>query len=524
VLTSTGALQLRDGVTTVATSTNTITVNTWFRVEWAVDGTTTHTQTLKIFLLGDYNNGTADETISGSFATGAFNQAEDGIGTGLLSGTMWIDGVADSVSSYLGPMASANQAPIANAGPDQTVNPFGTVTLDGSASSDADGTVQGYLWAQTAGTNVTLSSNQVVQPTFSAPSAGSAMNFNLIAIDDKGAGSNPDIVTITNSAPVAAFNESFEGGSNGVTITTGNVSYGIVTGTATFDNSTFAAGSLSGKMVGTGTTTTTLRETLPSNVTSRYLRRYFRLSPIPTGGTIITLMRIRLVGTTVGQVVMIAGGLLQLRDANTVVSTSTTSVPVNAWIRLEWFIDGTTTNTQTLRIYTGNLLNSAVQPSETLSGSYLQGAFNRMEDGIGTAGYTGTLWVDEAQDQTSTWPGPAAGTNQPPIVSAGSSQTVLPGDTVTLDGTGSVDPDGTIASYAWSQVSGTTVTLSSSSAVQPTFTAPTLANGDTLIFNLIVTDNTGATSQVGSVTITVQPCNEFVLKNGTWQVFSSNTM
>ena len=52
---------------------------------------------------------------------------------------------------------------------------------------------------------------------------------------------------------------------------------------------------------------------------------------------------------------------------------------------------------------------------------------------------------------------------------------------VTLDGSGSSDPDGDPLSYAWTQVSGPTVALSDATAAQPTFTAPFVAlGGETL--------------------------------------------
>ena len=45
----------------------------------------------------------------------------------------------------------ANQPPSADAGADQTVDAGDTVMLDGSGSSDPDGTVAGYQWMQSAG-------------------------------------------------------------------------------------------------------------------------------------------------------------------------------------------------------------------------------------------------------------------------------------------------------------------------------------------------------------------------------------
>ena len=91
--------------------------------------------------------------------------------------------------------------------------------------------------------------------------------------------------------------------------------------------------------------------------------------------------------------------------------------------------------------------------------------------------------------------------NLPPTANAGSDQTVDAGSTVTLHGSGS-DTDGTVASYAWTQVSGPTVTLSSSTVAEPTFTAPALG---TLVFGLTVTDNGGATSTQDQVTVNVTP-------------------
>ena len=94
--------------------------------------------------------------------------------------------------------------------------------------------------------------------------------------------------------------------------------------------------------------------------------------------------------------------------------------------------------------------------------------------------------------------------NQTPTANAGADQPVNEGVLVTLDGTASFDPDGTIASYTWIQTAGTGVTLSSAAASKPTFTAPSVGPaGEVLTFSLVVTDNAGAASAADTVDVVV---------------------
>ncbi len=87
------------------------------------------------------------------------------------------------------------------------------------------------------------------------------------------------------------------------------------------------------------------------------------------------------------------------------------------------------------------------------------------------------------------------GKNRSPIADAGEDQTVAAGGFVTLDGSGSSDPDiGDVLKYRWRQISGTIVILSNTVAVSPTFTAPLLVKDDVLYFELTVTDNGGLVS------------------------------
>ena len=94
------------------------------------------------------------------------------------------------------------------------------------------------------------------------------------------------------------------------------------------------------------------------------------------------------------------------------------------------------------------------------------------------------------------------GENLGPVANAGQDQSVIFGSSVTLNGSASADPDGTIESYQWSQTAGTSVELSSMTEAVVTFTAP--SSPDSLSFTLTVTDNEGATSSATAFVKTVQ--------------------
>ncbi len=94
--------------------------------------------------------------------------------------------------------------------------------------------------------------------------------------------------------------------------------------------------------------------------------------------------------------------------------------------------------------------------------------------------------------------------NTPPTANAGMNQTVHAGALVSLDGSGSSDPDGNVPlTYAWSIVSkpASTTTLSDTSAVNPSFIAD--LPGD-YVLSLVVTDSLGATSAPAFITISTK--------------------
>lgn len=96
--------------------------------------------------------------------------------------------------------AQTNNPPVANAGPDQTVNESTTVQLDGTASTDPDGDPITYSWMQIAGTFVTLSDARSAQPRFTAPqqppTGQETLTFSLTVTDPFGA-SGSDSVNVT---------------------------------------------------------------------------------------------------------------------------------------------------------------------------------------------------------------------------------------------------------------------------------------------------------------------------------------
>ena len=91
--------------------------------------------------------------------------------------------------------------------------------------------------------------------------------------------------------------------------------------------------------------------------------------------------------------------------------------------------------------------------------------------------------------------------NLPPTANAGPDQAVKGGAAVTLDGSGSSDPDaGDSLTFSWTQTAGTPVTLSGANTATPTFTAPNVT--ETLTFQLTVADGNGG-SDPDTVNVTV---------------------
>src|SRR4030095_4974951 len=102
---------------------------------------------------------------------------------------------------------TGNTAPLANAGPDQTVSLGSIVTLNGSASSDADGNPLTFSWSfvsKPASSAAVLSDFGAVMPAFPAEAPG-AYDLQVI-VNDGTANSAADTVRVStqNSRPIAS--------------------------------------------------------------------------------------------------------------------------------------------------------------------------------------------------------------------------------------------------------------------------------------------------------------------------------
>ena len=84
---------------------------------------------------------------------------------------------------------------------------------------------------------------------------------------------------------------------------------------------------------------------------------------------------------------------------------------------------------------------------------------------------------------------PAYAAGEAPTAEAGLGLIAYIGDTVVLDGSGSVDPEGDPLTFVWTQVGGPPVELERPTSDQPRFA---VTAGGTLRFSLVVQDDTSA--------------------------------
>lgn len=328
----------------------------------------------------------------------------------------------------------------------------------------------------------------------------------------------------------------FEGGSDGATLTnalSGSTASSVGTGTTTFSAAMAAHGGLGGRLNSGGGGNATFRRWPFAAATTQFQASVVLKNPGAQASTVEILGFVNSSGVRRLSLQVSSTGAIALRTTAATYPMAT-SAQVGSGVKFRLALEvigGSTTAGQiAARLYVQSSpgvwdqqVGSVVSVTDAnLSTDQIIGVDIGPLTGIAAAYEVG---VDDIQlrDGAGSEIGDYAVANTAPTVSAGGNQSVASGATVNLTGTAS-DPDGTIASVAWSFVSAAstgTPTLSGASTLTPSFTAGTAPQLYTL--QLVATDNLGAaTTSLVEVRVPVtgatdaRPLPFAATKVGTW--------
>ena len=377
-------------------------------------------------------------------------------------------------------LASSNQIPTANAGPDIALTlPNNSTNLIGSAS-DPDGSIASYTWIKLSGPSVTLSNENTSVLSLQDLVTGVYV-FRLTVTDNVGAFASDNIQVIIFPASVNQ-SPSVTAGTN-ITLILPTNSTNLVS-TASDPDGTIASYTWT-KQIGppatlTGSNSSTL--TLSDLVVGSYT---FRINVIDNGSSsafdevIVTVLALGsnnppTVNAGIDKILFLPTNSINLLGS---ASDTDGSIASYTWAKMKG-PTATLANQNTPNLSLSNLV----------AGQYtfrLSVTDNQNEMGF-----------DEAD--ITIFPGTV---NQAPIANAGSNQTIVsPISTTTLSGSG-FDTDGSIASYSWTQILGPSTTLTNINS--PSLLIENLTEG-IFQFQLTVTDDQGATGS-GVAQIVVVP-------------------
>jgi len=397
----------------------------------------------------------------------------------------WVKDAVDNVSTAVSDRVDilTNGAPVADAGSNQTVAEGIRVSLNASNSSDPDDGIAGLRWIQTGGPAVVLSSDTAENPSFTTPDvgpSGASLTFRLTVTDYSGAQDEDTcIVTVSwvNIAPVA---------NAGDDQTLPEVQTVQLDASASRDADD---GIASYQWQQTGGATVQLSDAAAVRPT---------FAPVQVGpqGASLTF---RLTVTD--------NGGLQASDSCVVNLTSENRPPVadagsdqSVTAGDEVTLDGsgsTDPDQDPITYLWKQTAGAPVVLSDTgavkpvFTAPALSGSAETLEFLLTIGDQGGLQSTDTCTIRVqSVLPPPPV--NMPPTADAGQDQSVTHATLVTLDGSGSTDPEGAIETYLWVQIDGPSVSLSDATAAVPTFTAPSAGSQDTVLtFELTVSDAAG---------------------------------
>jgi hypothetical protein len=400
-----------------------------------------------------------------------------------------------------------NAAPVANAGTNQSVVTGTAVTLDGSASSDANGDALTYSWSlisKPTGSNATLSLPATARPTLTPDVAGTYVAS--LTVNDGQVNSTSANVSLTasrtNAAPVAIA------GSNQSVVTGAVITLdGSSSSDANGDALTYNW-SLTSKPTGSSAALSlaiSVRPTFTADVSGTYVASL----TVNDGQVNSNTAAVSLTASQANIAPIANAGSTQnvLVGATTTLNGSNSSDANGDSITYAWSLVSKPSNSS------ATLTNAAtVNPTfvPDIAGSYVLRLI--VSDGsLSSTATTVTITASTA--------------NIAPVANAGASQSVVTGTQVTLNGSASNDANGDTLTYAWSFVSkptGSSASLSSSTSVSPTFTAGAVGS---YVLSLVVNDGT-LSSTASTVTITASNANlaPVALAGGSLNVYVGTTI
>ncbi|HZK65776.1 MAG TPA: PKD domain-containing protein, partial [Puia sp.] len=393
-------------------------------------------------------------------------------------------GATDTDTVIITVNAAGNKPPVANAGNSRSITlPTNSTTLDGSLSSDPDGTIASYTWSQIGGPSIATITNGALATVTAGNLVAGRYTFELTVTDNKGAQAKAQVkISVLSSGvqpPIAnaGVNQTITLPINSVVIDgSGSVaSSGNIAGYTWTESSGPSAVAL------TNTAQNTLGN-LQAGVYVFYLTVTDNLAAKGTDSVIITVNG----EANMTPVADAGAGVSIVLPVNTAtLDGSKSSDPDGTIVNYGW--------SQVSGPNTAVITSGAGTDILTLSG-LIAGNYTYQLKVTDNSGASSTAQV---KIRVADVP------NQSPTANAGVDQTITaPANTVNLDGSGSYDPDGSISSYSWAKVSGPgTITISNSNTATPSVIG---LQAGSYVFELIVSDNKGATAN-DQVTITVNP-------------------